>query len=159
VPVLFADHCLSQTGCGRTGTDASEDGDRVVPQSASRPAASRSKVASILVGVCGAFAVTLALRLMWRAGSCACPAPKRDRGRGVPHVQEPPAGRTACGAQRPGWGLRPSYRTQGRGTQVIRARRQQLRQGSVGPRLVVGAMGERAAGAVACPAVARRRAG
>ncbi len=37
--------------------------------------------------------------------------------------------------------------TQGRGTRVIQVRREQLRQGSVGPRLVVGAMGERAAGA------------
>jgi len=36
--------------------------------------------------------------------------------------------------------------TQRRGTRVIRARRDQVRQGSVAPRLVVGAMGERAAG-------------
>src|SRR6266498_5603953 len=39
---------------------------------------------------------------------------------------------------------------------VIQARRTTLRQGPVRPRLVVGAMGERAAGAaVACPAVTR----
>ena len=76
------------------------------------------------------------------------PARGRDRRRGVPHVQEPPAGWTA---QRRAaslmWGCGGGTGSPVAAVQVIQARRTSLRQGPVAPRLVVGAISERAAGA------------
>ena len=140
------------TGCDAaavSGHDAAGEGGVVVVLDAGSVSAVRCQGAVDSVRACSAAAGHgLASRLCVRGGPFGgLPARGRDRRRGVPHVQEPPGGWTA---QRRAaslmWGCGGGTGRNLAAAGVIQARRSPARQGSVVPRLVVGAMGEGAAG-------------